>query len=286
VHIAHRELILAAKERAASLSIPLGVFTFPAENEIKSGAARLYSTTEKLGIFEKLGVDFTVLADFPSVSSLSPEEFVREVLVGDVGANECFAGFNFRFGKGAVGDARLLAELMEQFGGSATVCKERKLEGETVSASLIREKILNGDTDGARALLGAPYFLKGKVEHGDARGKKLGFPTVNTAIEAGRVMPRPGVYVSAVTATDRLLPAITNIGFCPTFGAREAHAETFILNFEGDLYGEDIEIHLLRFLRDEKCFSSAEELIMQINIDKNTAIKELENKKWQELGLN
>ena len=137
----------------------------------------------------------------------------------------------------------------------------------------------------ASALLGAPYFLTGKVAHGDGRGKSLGLPTVNTDIPDEKLTPRVGVYRSAVVIGEKIYAGVTNVGTCPTFGERVPHAETYILDFDGDIYGEDIRIYLLEFLRDERHFDSADELILQIKLDINYTIKKNGEEKWQELGL-
>ena len=279
-------MILKAKAIAKSRNLPLGIFTFPAEDGIKKNAGRLYSTEEKLGILAELGADFTVLADFASVAALTPEAFIEEVLTGKLGAVECVAGFNFRFGRGASGDAAMLSKILESLGAHATVCDELTSDGKTVSTSAIREYITSGDMRSAAKLLGAPYFLSGKVMHGNKDGRRLGYPTVNTPIEDGKIVPRLGVYMSAVRLDGGIFPALTNVGKCPTFTERKVHAETYILGYEGDLYGEKIEVYLLDFLREERRFSSPEELIMQINVDKSRVLDKIGDKIWQELGLN
>ena len=285
VHIAHRDLIVCAEDIARERGIKFGILTFRAEEGLKTGVPRLYGTEEKLDIFNRLGADFTVLANFSSVSSLTPEEFVGEVLIKNLKCTVCVAGFNFRFGKGASGDAAMLERLMESHGGEAVIRDELTCRGATVSSSLIRERIAGGDMETARQLLGSPYFLRGRVSHGKAEGRRLGFPTVNTPLREGRAVPKLGVYRSAVPIGGRIYTAVTNIGKCPTFGEREVHAETYITDFSGDLYEKEIDVYLLGLLREERQFKSAEELKMQINIDKVRAIQENGELTWQDLGL-
>ena len=276
VHIAHRELINKGREIADEMGIPLGVFTFPTESGLKPGAKRLYSTEERLEIFKKLGVDFTVVADFASVASFSPEEFVREVLFEKYGCVYAVVGFNFRFGKGAKGDADRLCALMKEIGGECTVCSEMKADGETVCTTLIRSCLEKGEIKKANRLLGEPYRIREGVEHGKGMGRTFGFPTVNTPLDNWRATLRRGVYLTAVRVKGEIYTGVTNVGVCPTFDSREEHAETYIVDFEGDLYGEKTEIYFLDFLRDEMRFDSEKELIMQINVDKMTAIKKME----------
>ena len=284
VHMGHRDLLAKARELADRLGISLGVFTFPTESAIKAGSERIYSTESKLSLLESAGVDFTVLADFGSISGLSPESFVSDVLIGDLSVKVAASGFNYRFGRGAAGDAKLLSELMQRGGGDALIAGEFKHRGKTVSASLVRDLLSAGDIIGANELLCAPFRISGKVSHGNSVGRTLGFPTVNTDIEKGRIAPGRGVYATALRLGERIYPSITNVGTCPTFSERALHLETYIIDFDGDIYGENIEIYFLDRLRDEIKFSNEKELIMQINIDKNKAISRIGDKTWQDLG--
>ena len=285
VHIAHRRLLSEANERARKMGVPFGIFTFRAESGIKKGAPRLYSTEERIELFESTGADFAIVADFCEISSLSAEEFVKNVLIEGLGAAVAFAGYNFRFGRGAMGNADKLSALMRAHGGDAVICEEITSEGEAVSATVIRSLIEAGEIESANRLLGAPYFLRGRVIRGNGQGRSLGFPTVNTSLEEGRVVPRLGVYRSLVRIDGRLYNGVTNVGRCPTFGKREIHAETYIIDFHGDIYGESVTVYLVGYLREEKTFESADALIMQIEVDKNITIKKNEEEKWQELGL-
>ena len=285
VHLGHRELIRRAAARARELSLPLGVFTFPSETpSLKASKSRLYSTEEKLMLLEGLGADYVIVADFDSMSGLEPADFVTRVLVSDLNCRLAVLGYNFRFGKGATGDAQLLAELLKASGGSYIIVEEQKYRGDTLSASAIRESLARGEVDRAAGMLGAPYHLMGRVEHGLGLGRTLGFPTVNTPLPEGSPL-RSGVYVTAVPLCGKIYTALTNVGSCPTFGERTPHAETTLLDFSGDLYGEELRIYFLARLRGETVFSSAEELTEQIRQDKEQARKLTGEIKWQEIGL-
>ena len=284
-HIAHRVLVKKTVEAAKKNGLSSGIFTFVSADNIKRGAKKIYSTEEKLKIAESLGIDFAVVADFSDIADITADEFVKGTLIGDVSAKIALAGFNFRFGKGAVGGADLLSKLMKDSGGEAIIFDEYTYEGVTVSSTHIREHISEGRMADATALLGEPYFLTGVVSHGDGRGRELGLPTVNTDIPKEKLIPKKGVYRSAVKIGKRLFSGVTNIGTCPTFEERPTHVETYILDFSGELYGEEIRVYLLEFLREEKHFESAEELILQIKLDINYTIKRNGEQKWQELGL-
>lgn len=275
VHLAHRELIsMCVKEAGARGLVPC-VFTFSAEDaSIKASAARIYPTSVRLSILEELGIEVAVVADFSSIAGLSPAEFVQSVLIGACGMRLAASGYNFRFGKGASGGARELSELCSAGGAECLLLEERTLGGEPISSTRIRAALLEGDVRLATELLGAPYRIDGRVEHGRGVGHKLGFPTVNTKIPEGAIKMKNGVYKTVVRVDGKTLPAITNVGVCPTFDIREVHAETYINDFSGDLYGKDVEVLFLDFIREERRFDSAEELIMQINIDKSIAFGE------------
>ena len=285
VHIAHRDLIEAAREAAQKDDIPFGIFTFTSESDIKSNSKRIYNTAEKLKIFEKIGVDFTVIAEFSSISHLSAEKFVKDVLIEGLNCKIAVAGFNFRYGKGALGNAETLSADMKACDRECIIRKEMTLDGETVSATLIRGLLSDGKIEKANKLLGSPYSIFGRVTHGNGQGKHLGFPTVNTEFKDESVPLKHGVYRSAIQIEDRLYPAITNVGVCPTFEERKRHAETYILDFKGDLYGKETTLYILEFMREEKRFETAEELKKQIIVDKNNAINRFGEKTWQELGL-
>lgn len=285
MHIAHRELLISAKELAKRLNAPFGVFTFLGESGIKRGTKRLYSTEERLLIIEELGADFTVTSSFPEISEMSAESFVSNILIKALDAKAAVSGYNFRFGKGAIGDATLLRKLMKREGRAALIKEEISEGGEPISSTRIRSLIESGDMKKAARLLGAPYFISGRVLHGEGKGAGLGFPTVNLPIEEGKVIPRLGVYRSLTLVDGELCDSVTNVGRCPTLGEREVHLEAHLIGKQTDLYGKNVKVFLIEFLRDEKAFSSQKELIMQINIDKNTTIKRNGEEKWQELGL-
>lgn len=286
VHIAHRDLIDTARRIADERGLKLGIFTFKSSGNIKGGSVRLYGDGEKSEIFKSLGADFTVFSDFSAISDLSPEDFVKNILVSELNCRICVAGFNFRFGRGASAGESELRSLMEDAGGKAIIREEIKGQGGvTLSATLVRDLILSGEIKKANEILGSPYYIKGRVLHGRRIGRDIGFPTVNIHIDEGRIIPRLGVYRSAIPIDGRIFPGVTNIGSCPTFEERTVHLETHIIGYDGDLYGRELKIFLLDFLREEMVFSSVEELKMQINIDKNAVIKENGDIKWQDLGL-
>ena len=287
VHLAHRELIGEAISLAKKKSLLSAVFTFPAENErIKASAKRIYSTSQKLSIFESLGIDICFVVDFSSVASLSPDEFINDIIIGAFSAKEVVCGYNFKFGKGAAADAEYLRKKLPKLNIGCTVIDECTLDGAPLSSTLIREFLENGETEKAAKALGMPYFIEGEVSHGDGRGASLGIPTANIALPHDSISLRRGVYACAAYIDGIRYPAITNIGSCPTFGERETHSESYIFGLSGDIYKKKIRIYLLGFIRDEKQFGSKEELILQITVDKKHVMAIYTETIWQEIGLN
>ena len=286
VHLAHRELILSAKEEARRLGVTAGVITFASESTIKPNAPRIYSTEDRLSLIESLGVDFTVVCNFSEIAGLSAEEFVREVLAGDIGAVCAAVGYNFRFGKGASSGALELTKYMSAMGGTALIAPPYLFDGEPLSSSFIRALLGEGKAEDAHRALGTPYFVSGKVSHGNGVGKGLGFPTVNLDYTEGRVKLKHGVYRCAALISGKIYNAVTNVGVCPTFKERESHLEAHLIDFDKNVYGEKIRLFFLGYIREERKFASAEELKTQIKLDKERTKKENGEEKWQEIGLN
>lgn len=284
LHLGHKKLLLTAKEYARANGLSFGVFTFATSGEVKPGAKKILSDSLKAELLRKIGADFVVFADFPSISSLPAEEFARRVLSEAFKAKIAIAGFNYRFGKGASGDADLLTKVMRALGGEAIICEDYRLGGETVSTTRIRDALGVGDMKAAERYLGYTYFASGKVERGRSVGARLGFPTLNISIPPHLVRPKSGVYATVTVADGKAYPSITNLGSCPTFEPRDTHIETYLFDFSGDLYGKEVQVYFLEYLREEKRFSDEKELIMQINVDKNRVNKNIGDIKWQDFG--
>ena len=286
VHKAHRELLSLAKREAEKNSLKFAVFTFESVKSKSKRSQSIYSIEQKLDILRSIGADAVIVADFDDICNVSAKDFIELCLIGDMNCQIAAVGYDFRFGKGAMGDAYLLSSLLSKHNRKAVIEEKQTWRDEKISSTRIKDLLSNGNIEEANLLLSMPYFLSTTVSHGDGRGKALGFPTVNTYFPEGTLVPRYGVYRTAVDIDGRLYSAVTNVGTCPTFGERAAHAESFIIDFDGDLYGKSIRIFFLGFLREEIKFLNENELIMQINIDKNRTIKENGELTWQAIGLN
>ena len=202
------------------------------------------------------------------LSKKSAEEFVRDVLVGEIGAEAVVVGENFRFGHRAAGDAGDLGRLMRTFGGEAHAVPVRREEGRGgISSTRIRVLIAGGEVEEAARLLGRPYVLRGEVVVGDRRGSSIGFPTANVLPDPSVVVPGRGVYAGFVRVGKDVYAACTNVGLAPTFERGESRVEAHLLDFEGDLYGRVVDVSFVRRIRPEKRFSGVEELKEQIARD-------------------
>lgn len=287
VHLAHRELLSRMREIADENGLCRAVFTFVSESEgLKSHTARIYSTEQKLALLEEAGVELILLCDFSALRDLDAATFVREILVGTMGAEVAVAGYNFRFGRAASGDVTALAQLMSWSGGRCEVVTPYAHEGVPLSATYVKQLLGEGRIEEANRVLGAPYRISGTVEHGRGLGRTWGVPTVNLPLPTDPTPLRFGVYRSVAVVHGEVHHAVTNVGVCPSFEEREAHTETYIFGCNRDLYGENVTVYLLGYLRDEIQFPDTESLKMQIEVDKNRAIKENGDAIWQAIGRN
>lgn len=282
VHIGHRDIIKGVVKSAKETGRIPAVFSFHSLSEgLKTGAKRIYSDHSKTEIFESLGIELVVLADFDSVKGLSPEEFVTRVLLCDLKCKVAHFGFDFRFGKNAAGDAEMLSRLMREGGAETAVYEERQRNGVKLSSTAVREALSEGRVKDAAEMLGEAYFVCGKVEKGLGKGRTWGIPTVNIPLPRDCAL-KGGVYLTGVVADNFTGYAITNVGSCPTVEERDTHLEGFILDFNRDLYGKKIKMSFLYFLREERLFKDTDELATQIRSDEKRAreiIRAMENEK-------
>jgi riboflavin kinase/FMN adenylyltransferase len=217
----------------------------------------------------KYGADEVYVIRFDrDLSNKSPEEFVRDVLIGELAAGAVVVGENFRFGHKAVGGVEDLERIMQERGGDVYAVPIREVNGEQeINSSRIRELVSLGEVSHAARLLGRPYLLRGEVVVGDKRGRTIGFPTANVVPGPAALVPARGVYAGTVWVGDEEYPACTNVGVAPTFERGENRVEAYLLDFEGDLYGKTADVSFVDRIRGEKKFSGIEELKQQITQD-------------------
>jgi riboflavin kinase/FMN adenylyltransferase len=252
VHRGHRRVIEAAK----AAGLPTTVVTFDPHPRIALGnRVELLTTLERrLELLTALGVDVHVVPFTSDLALSTPEEFADSIL-RPLGTKVIAAGENFRFGRGRTGDLDTLAAL------GFDVRPVPLVEG--VSSSRIRQLLAAGEIEGAAQLLGRPPEVEGRVVAGDARGGTLGYPTANLAIPPELLVPAYGIYAGQAGEHR----AAISIGVNPHYGGEERRVEAFLLDFEGDLYGQRLVVELWRRLRSERAFASEPELIDQIGRD-------------------
>ena len=271
VHLGHRAVIRRAVEEGRARGIRVVAATFnphPREVLWPGKGPKLLTTPEaRRELLMLCGADEVREIPFDeALSKKSPEEFVRDVLVGGIGAGVVVVGDNFRYGYRASGDFEDLRRRMREVGGEAYAVSILALD-EDVSSTRIRELVEGGEVRGAASLLGRPYALRGEVVSGDKRGRSIGFPTANVLPDPRVVVPGTGVYAGYATVGGESYEACTNVGEAPTFERRERRVEAYLIGFEGDLYGKVLDVSFVEKLRGERKFSGIDELKAQIGRD-------------------
>jgi len=275
VHLGHQAVIDLTRSVARRLGVPLGVMTFePHPRQFFAPAApafRLMSAETRAHRMAKLGIEKLYEVPFNAgLAALSPREFAETVIHQRLGLTHIVVGADFRFGKGRAGSAEDLVAFGAELGFGVTVAELVELAQGEVSSTAIRNALTEGRPRDAAAMLGHWHRIDGEVIRGDQRGRDLGYPTANISIE-GLHPPRHGVYAVKVDVLtgphEGTYDGAASIGVRPTFGLNHPNCETFLFDFKGDLYGADISVALVDYLRPEEKFDSLDALITQMGAD-------------------
>lgn len=271
VHVGHQKIFKEVREKAFELKGVSIVYTFePHPLRILAPQKKLpliASFSDKIKFIEECGIDIVICEDFtPEYAKLSAREFVEGILVDKIGIRIIFVGHDYAFGKGREGNIDTLMALGEELDFEVRVVNAISVDDVTISSTMVRDLIRQGEVRKVATFLGRDYSIAGKVVKGKSRGKGLGFPTANLDL-ANEFFPKPGIYVVHVFHKDRLYQGVANIGFKPTFKDKDLSIEVNILDFDKDIYGEDLRISFVERLRDEKAFGSLDELVGQIKAD-------------------
>ncbi len=275
-HLGHRSLLAEVlKEKENGLASCVISFS----TVVDGGRKLIYTKEEQRKLCESLGID--VLAEYvldESLREMTAEQFVSEILCKKLQAKVIVAGEDFRFGKGRAGDVALLQRLEETY-GYRTVCVSKVTEESVrISSTGIRVLLTEGNVAEANGLLGRPYAVFGEVMHGKKLGRTLGFPTMNLIPSAEKLLPAYGVYVTRTKVDGQWVSGITNIGLRPTVDSdKQVSVETHLFEYEGDLYGKQVEVQFLHFLRPERKFADVEALKAAMFEDLKNAKAILEN---------
>jgi len=275
VHLGHQKLFDFVKRKAKQINGKSIVITFnphPIKVLFKDHPLKLITTLEdKIKLIEKCGIDITICIPFTlEFAQIEAEDFVSKILLDKFNAKWIIVGYDYRFGKNRRGDREMLKKLADFYGFKVTVVRAYKKRGKILSSTAVRNALMEGNIKEANLFLGRAYHIDGEVIKGAGRGSSiLGYPTANI-LPKQEIIPKEGVYVVKVTIKEGLtFKGVANIGRNPTFGNTNLSYEVHILNFKEDLLGKIIRVHFIERLRDEKKFTSSEEL-------KNTIAQDIE----------
>ncbi len=285
LHIGHMALIntLIRETQLNGLASVVYNFTKHPENILRKKLITPLLLTEqkKIDLLSEISLDYLYFDVFnEEFSRLSPENFVKQVLIDKLHIKLAVVGYDYKFGYQGQGDITLLKELGKKYGFRVIVISPIKCENEIISSTRIRELIINGDLETAYKLLARNYSITAEVVSGRRIGNTIGYPTANIHPERFLVLPANGVYITKTLLDGKFYNSMTNVGFNPTFeDCKQKNVETHIIDFNKDIYGKKIEVFFLKKIRNERKFESVEHLIQQISKDM------LEAKEYFSMGL-
>jgi len=272
LHLGHALIMRTVFERARELgAVPTAITFDPHPRAVLHPASApplLQTFDQKIEAFGVLGIEQSIVIRFDEgFAQIRAEDFLRDVVRDRLQAKEVYLGRGFAFGRGREGNIELLKAASGRLGFHADEVPEVRLRGRRISSSRIREMLAAGHVNLARRMLGRPYGVEGRVVRGDERGRTLGFPTANLQPQ-NRVIPQRGVYVTATLIDGAWRRSVTNIGTRPTFTRDdEPSVETYVMDWQGDLYGDVLRVRFLHRLRAERKFASVAELKTQLDRD-------------------
>ena len=275
IHLGHQALIRSSVEEGRRSGGPSVVLTFephPLKILAPSRAPKLIlAHKDKMRLFQSFGVDIVVIQNFDtSFANLQAEDFVRRFLVERLKIKKIWVGRDLRFGKGRKGTVDDLIRWGAVFGFGVGTVEPIVVEGNRVSSSRIRQLVEEGRVEEVLPLLGRHHFISGRVVSGHRRGRELGFPTANIS-SRNEVLPLDGIYATLLQLGDQQLISVSNIGVNPTFGEGPRTIESFILDFDGDIYGESVKLSFVKRIRGERKFDSVDQLVAQMRCDVTAA---------------
>ena len=281
LHRGHELLMNTVLEYSKKYQVSSVAFTFdmPPRNRVEEIIANVLTTNdEKQYIFEKQGIDYLIECPFTTeVMSMEPKDFI-EWISKSLNMKYVVVGDDFRFGHKRAGDYHTLQEYEETYGYKTIVLDKLKDSNRDISSTYVREKIADGNIRKANELLGYNYFIKSEILHGKKLGRRIGMPTINMILPKNKLLPPNGVYVTEVLVDGKTYMGVTNVGYKPTVSEeRVIGVETYIDDFNQDLYGEKIVVSFLEFIRPEMKFASIEELKAQMESDIQVARKYYRN---------
>lgn len=280
LHLGHMQLIdlIISYKKQGLTAIMFSFLLHPSNLFSDKEFELIYTEEEKITRLKRTGMDVLISYPFTEATRLmEPEEFIRDILVGQLDAKVIVVGNDFRFGIDRRGDVELLKSLENTYGYKVIACEKSKWRHEIISSSSIRQALKDGNMEKVNAMLGHAYSIRGEVVHGRKLGRTIGMPTTNLIPSSNKLLPPCGVYSSKSRISGIYYPGVTNIGYKPTVGEDEQlGVETYIFDYSNDLYGKTIEVELHTYLRPELKFGSLEELIQRMKEDILEARKEFQ----------
>ena len=276
VHLGHQALLAAAVKLAADTGAVPGAVTFSSHPDalVFGETPRLLNTGEdRNALLGAYGIQNILELPFDEeVKNTHWASFLTQLV--EAGAAGFVCGDDFRFGAGGLGTPKKLEAFCKKRGIPYAIVPQQEVDGVRVSSTYIRQLLESGEMEQVNRFLGHPHILSGEVVQGRQLGRTIGVPTANVLIPEGLVVPKLGVYAAQVAVDGKFCRAVTNIGSRPTVGGRQVRAESWLLDFEGDLYGKDIMVEFAYRLREERAFANTDELTKQLEKDKEQ-VKEL-----------
>lgn len=273
LHKGHQVLVKKAVEYGFKNNIKSVVFTFdnhPANYFIKNSIKNIISSKEKEQRIKDMGIDLIISIPFDEyMTKISPREFVKDILIDRLGVKKIIVGYDFTFAKNKEGNVNLLKELCSEYNFELEIVNPIKIDDIRVSSTYIRNLIKDGQVSKVKKYLGHNYQINGEVIHARKLGRTIGFPTANIQVDKNMIIPKNGIYATKVYIDGNTYYGATNIGFNPTVNGDKLSIETNILDFNEDIYGKIINVEFLERIRDERKFSSLEELKSQLKKDTN-----------------
>lgn len=277
LHLGHNKLLTNMMNYSKEFNLKTAIVTFfPHPEEVLFNSPMTYITplNTKIKILKDLKLDYMFIIPFSKeVSAMEPEVFVKEILLKGIHkVSSIFIGFNFRFGNKGKGNPEILESLGKRYNFDLNVLPPYKVNGLTVSSTLIKSLLTDGEIYEVNKLLGRPFSISGRVIHGDGLGRTMGFPTANLLIRPNQYMPKNGVYICKCLVDNIIYKGVLNLGNRPTFEGMTNRFEIHLIGFTGDLYNKNLNVNILKRIRDEKKFNSKSDLTRQITEDAGIAL--------------
>ncbi|MBO7597941.1 MAG: bifunctional riboflavin kinase/FAD synthetase [Bacteroidales bacterium] len=274
LHLGHRLIVEKLVDTAKIHNLKSVILTFdPHPRKVlfpERGLNLILSPEEKVEVLSTTGIDYLIVHQFDkNFASIKSDAFMRDVLVGQLGMKYLVSGFNNHFGCDRMGDNVTLNSYGKSFGFDISRLDAAQLNGISASSTLVRNALIDGDVQKAAEILGYSFYISGKVVHGKKIGTKIGFPTANVLRDCNdKIIPKDGVYAAGIQVRGNLYSSVVNIGENPTVSDLGVTTiEAYIIDFEGDIYGEDVRVFFYRRIRDQRKFNSLNELTEAIKRD-------------------